>query len=87
MEKRNFQNLLLKRKWEDRRKRYCQYPIAEQKITQNRLNIHLSKDTIRSWNWTYYLLVAEQGQIKTYLKNLKRLLITDSSDLFALFFQ
>ena len=43
MEQRIFQNWLLKRnikKREDRKKVSCQYPIAEQKVNQNRLNIH-----------------------------------------------
>ena len=42
MEQRNFQNSLLKRnikKRENQKKGPCQYPIAEQKVNQNRLNI------------------------------------------------
>ena len=49
---------------------------------------------IRGYNWLLKLNLIpvgietmSQAQIKTYLKDLNRLYITDSSDLFALFFQ
>ena len=49
---------------------------------------------IKGYNWLLKLNlipvgieIMSQGQIKTYLKNLNRLYITNSNDLFALFFQ
>ena len=49
---------------------------------------------IRGYNWLLKLNLIpvgietmSQAQIKTYLKDLNRLFITDSSDLFVLFFQ
>ena len=69
----------------------CQYPIAEQKVNQTH-SVELT--FIKRYNWLLHINLIpvdietmSQKNIKTYLNNLNRLYHTDSSGLFALFFQ
>ena len=95
MEQRNFQNSFLKRnikKREDRKKEKGVLPIPYSR-TKSKLKL-VEHTLIKGYNWLLKLNLIpvgietmSQGQVKTYLENLNRLYITDSSDFFEFIFQ
>ena len=67
-------------------------PVPYSRTKSNSKSVELT--LIVGYNWLLQMILIpgdietmSQKQIKTYLKNLNSLCITDSSDLFALFFQ